>query len=107
MTKPIEPSEVADKKAEGIPSFVIEAFNQLIAKNYNSGSAKVTQTEAVNKIVELSGTNEKEIRGKIFENHWLDVEDIYRKAGWTVEFDKAGYCENYDSFFIFGKRRIR
>lgn len=39
----------------------------------------------------------------IFDKHWLDIEDTYRKAGWNVEYDKPGYCENYDAYFVFSK----
>ena len=40
-------------------------------------------------------------RSMIFEKHWLDFEDIYRKAGWFVNFDKPAYNETYDAFFEF------
>jgi hypothetical protein len=39
----------------------------------------------------------------------LDIEPIYREAGWIVEYDKPAYCENYDANFTFtipkGNRR--
>jgi hypothetical protein len=37
----------------------------------------------------------------IFDNHWLDIEDHYRKAGWKVTYDKPSYYEDYDAFFKF------
>jgi hypothetical protein len=40
----------------------------------------------------------------MFNKHWFDIEDIYRKAGWAVEFDKPGYNESYESFFVFKKK---
>ena len=41
---------------------------------------------------------------KVFKNKWLDVEEVYRKAGWKVEYDKPGYCEDYEAYFVFEKR---
>ncbi len=39
----------------------------------------------------------------VCDNHWLDVEDVYREAGWVVEYDKPGYCESYEATFTFKK----
>ena len=36
---------------------------------------------------------------------WLDVEGIYRKAGWDVEYDSPGYCEDYPATFKFRKKK--
>jgi hypothetical protein len=33
----------------------------------------------------------------------MDVEDVYQKAGWEVEFDKPGYNEDYEANFKFSK----
>jgi hypothetical protein len=38
---------------------------------------------------------------KIFDKHWLDVEDIYRRVGWKVRFDQPGYNEDYKAYFVF------
>ena len=32
---------------------------------------------------------------KICEEGWLDVEDVYRKAGWEVIYDAPGYNESF------------
>jgi hypothetical protein len=37
----------------------------------------------------------------IYDNHWLDVEEIFEKNGWSVSYDKPGYCESYDASFEF------
>jgi len=95
---PIKPSEVAKKKAIDFPDAVFEAFNQLIAQNFSAGYAVVKQDEVVALMVK-KGLK----RGEIFRNHWLDVEDVYKAAGWKVEYDKPAYCESYDAFFSFKK----
>ena len=35
----------------------------------------------------------------------MDFEDLYRKSGWSVSYDKPAYNENYDAFLIFNKRK--
>ncbi|HEU5114533.1 MAG TPA: hypothetical protein VFT82_02075 [Candidatus Paceibacterota bacterium] len=96
---PLKPKDVVDKKAEDIPPEVIEAFNEMIAKEWDGGSARVVQKDVIKKIVEKGIS-----RDEIFKNNWLDVEEIYRKNGWDVEYDKPGYCENYDAFFVFSEK---
>jgi hypothetical protein len=97
--RPLSPKEVVKKKINSIPDAVFEAFNELIAKDFNGAFAIVKQKEVVKLLVE-KGLKEKEI----YENHWLDVEDVYRKAGWKVEYDKPAYNESYDAYFEFRPR---
>ncbi|MDD5489214.1 MAG: hypothetical protein PHP25_00845 [Candidatus Moranbacteria bacterium] len=93
--RPLSPKEVVEKKKDSIPDAVFEAFNELIAKDFNNAYAIVKQKEVVKLLVE-KGLKEKEI----YENHWLDVEELYRKAGWKVEYDKSAY----NAFFKFRPR---
>ncbi len=97
---PIKPSEVIGKKCESIPSEAMEAFNELIAQKFNGHYAHVVQKDVVKLMVE-KGLKEAEI----FEKGWLDVEDIYRKNGWIVEYDKPAYCESYDASFKFSVKK--
>jgi hypothetical protein len=97
--RPLCPKEVVEKRKADIPDAVFEAFNELIAKNFNAAYAIVKQKEVVKLLVE-KGLKEKEI----YEKHWLDVEELYRKAGWKVEYDKPAYNENYDAYFKFRPR---
>lgn len=97
--KPISPTEVEPF----IPDFVIEAFNSLIQKNWNGVEAKVLQAEVVNTISSDDPTDPRPSRQHIFDNHWLDVEDIYRKAGWKVTYVRASYFERHDAYFLFRK----
>lgn len=101
--KPITPSEVADQKLKDIPDFVIEIVNKLIASNF-SGSRSCFQQEAVVAAI-LAAQPEGVTRQAIFNNGWLNFEEIYRQAGWTVEYDKPGYNETYAANFTFSKPR--
>lgn len=98
---PITPEEVSNKKADLIPGFVFDAFNTLITQNIDAnGSSTVFEKEVVELIVQ---TNPKSEISSIYLKRWLDVEDVYRKVGWKVKYDKPAYCESYDAYFVFEK----
>jgi hypothetical protein len=112
MIKPISPNEVVSQKAKAvIPDYVFEAFNFLISKNFRNGSATVKQNEVVDRIVsreydihDNTPPSRQITREYLFDNHLLDVEDVYREAGWVVEYDKPAYCETYEATFKFTKK---
>jgi len=99
---PIKPADVVEKKSVVIPDVVMDTFNDLIARNFADGEARFEQEEVVKALVAKGHTREE-----IFANHWLDVEDIYRKAGWNVEYDKPGAPETYRASFTFRQRAYR
>lgn len=94
--KAIKPSEIAGRKAKSMPPAVLESFNELIAENFSGGSATVVQKDVVKRMVSKGLKS-----ADIYENGWLDVEGIFEKNGWSVHYDKPGYCESYDAFFEF------
>jgi hypothetical protein len=99
--KPISPTEVEDKP---IPDEVIAAFNALILKNYIGKEARVEQEEALKLAVKnFKASGKKITEDKIFDNKWMDVEDLFRKEGWRVTYDKPAYNETYEAYFIFKK----
>ncbi len=85
--RPIRPEEVVKE----IPDAVIESFNELIALEINGCSAKISQKNVIARI------RDKLERIKL---EWLDVEDIYRVAGWKVTY----YNPGYEPYFLFEKR---
>src|ERR1700692_3611370 len=99
--KPITPDEVVPLKESLIPDEVFEAFNELIAENFSGGSATIRQSD----IVARATDKIKAKGGLIFDYKWLDIEDIYRKAGWKVSYDKPGYNESYPAIFEFSRKR--
>jgi len=116
--KPITPKEAMTSKANSIPPEVFDAFNELLeARSGPTAPIRVyiTQNEVVEIIIrkillnaphDAGGQSAAEaVRAKIFSEHWLDVEDAYRKAGWTVRYDKPGYNESYDANFTFSVRK--
>lgn len=109
MSKPLSPNDFKKAKAEReFPPYVIEAFNNIITRNIGeSGLAEVIQDDVILEIqncayhkhgVELT-------RHQIFDQHLLDVEEVYRAQGWKVEYDKPAYNESYSAYFTFQARK--
>jgi hypothetical protein len=99
QVKPIRPQDIASKKLDIIPSIVFESFNELIVENFTDGYAKVKQPELINRI------KSKMCETDIFNIRWLNIELAYSEMGWNVSYDKAGFNENYESFFIFKAKK--
>lgn len=121
---PISPDQAPALKARTIPSFVFAAFNEAITRDYDRGSATVSQSKIMLAICErmkimpefsrlfpvgegLGGDDNRSpfptCRQHVFANQWLDVEEAYRGAGWLVHYDKPGYNEDYDPTWEFKK----
>lgn len=103
VVKPITPVEA--KKAKQVrvfPDGVIRAFNELIAASLSNGEATVYQKTVVKKICEYMECD----ADRVFAERWLDVEPVYRKAGWKVFYDKpVGWGgDNYEAHWDFTKR---
>ena|ERR1035437_2556462 len=104
--KPISPKEIDNQKDLDIPDEVIAAFNELIIKKLNGDTAVITQGEALSLCLsKLKAANKKMTSEELFDYHYLDVEQNFRKAGWKVEYDKPGYNERYEGFYTFSKSK--
>jgi hypothetical protein len=110
MTKAMSPKDIGKYKANAFPVWVFEAFNQCIASSFTNGRAMVKQNDVINKMICLQHDTLDEdaiedgqglSRAEIFDNGYLNIEEVYREQGWKVEYDKPGYSESYDAFWIF------
>ena len=101
--KPITPSEVAKARQATLPDFVIRAFNECIVAGWeaNAGASVFNQDDVVRLIIQYGGERVPHGRQQIFNERWLDVEDVYRQRGWDVKYDKPGYNEDYPATFTF------
>lgn len=98
MVKAITPQEARDQAGSHIPDYVIQAFNELIIENLVNKRASFTQDKAIDRII---AKNPILTRQKIFANGWLDVEPVFRRQGWDVEYDSPGYNESYAAHYNF------
>ena len=97
--KPIKPDEIVELKKVVIPTEVIETVNILLAQKFCNGYATILQEDIVDALIVRTGWTSD----FIFDNNYLDFEDIYREAGWKVVYDKPGFNEDYDKKFHFSK----
>lgn len=84
-----------------IKAEVIVAFNELIVENLRDGEAVISQKDVVDRIMQKIKCE----RQVIFDSHWLDIEDIYRKQGWEVIYEKPGFNESGEAWFTFKTKR--
>ena len=99
MANPITPDEAAAHKAAVLPEGVIEEFNDLIALAFDGRTATVMQDDVAEAVAGRLGISVNEV----FDRHLLDVEPVYRAAGWEVQYDKPGFNESYRPYFKFSR----
>lgn len=102
--RPISPGEVTAAKKSALPGAVLEGFNAEIARRWDGGQAVVKQSDVIVAILRIDSTL---TRDQLFDCGWLDVEPIYRAAGWSVRYDKPAYNETYPATFTFRKKGRR
>lgn len=97
--KPIQPHEVE----KSIPDEIITVFNKHINLNWNSAtkSSRIYQIHLVKNIMELLDIP----RDEVFQKGYLDVEHIFRKVGWEVEYYKPSYNEAMEAYFEFKQKK--
>ena len=98
MTKPIMPHEVTQESLNRMPDAIIEAWNELIAEKWDGDSALIFLYEAKDRLCFVCG-----YKGIEYSSKYLNIEDIYRDAGWDVEFEKPGYNESGNAYYEFSK----
>jgi len=95
--KAITPAEVEQRAKSEIPEEIIETINNLLIKKTRYGRCTLLRKDILAEIKNMHNITST----TIFENGWMDIEPLYRDAGWIVEYDKPGYNENYGAKFIF------
>jgi hypothetical protein len=103
--KPLTPADIPSAKKAGVHDAVIEAFNELIAANFNDGEADFTQNAVIELILSKMGRSGL-TRNDIFEKGWMNIEEVYEDSGWSVDYDKPiGYAgETFEAHFTFRPR---
>jgi hypothetical protein len=102
MVTPIRPDEVVKAKEKQLPPEVIESFNEMIARNFDGRVSQIKQKEVVALIMDKLPAVK---RDTVFDNHWLDVEDMYRQYGWKVEYEQPSYADSpFDPYYKFYKK---
>lgn len=99
--KAITPAEVrSHEEFRDIPSWVLEAFNELLKEQSHKAVIQILQTEAMKRVLEKC-PSETMTSGKIYAERWMDVEDTYRRAGWVVTYCKQPYNSQDANYYEF------
>lgn len=77
--QPISPDDIMGDMENIIPSFVIEAVNNLLRKKYRGEATTILQSDIVDEILLLA--KPKITKQKIFDEKWMDFEEVFRKMG--------------------------
>lgn len=101
MADPVRPEDVAAARLAQLPPEVIEIFNELIARRWDGRAAQFDQNDVITAIMDSGIVSYAQ---EIFDRHLLDVEPVYRAAGWLVTYDKPGWNETYSPKFIFTRK---
>lgn len=95
---PFTPEDARKANAERIPDRVVQAVNDLLAKQGGKNNITIYQEDVVNYLL---GFYKRE---EIFEQNLLDFEDVYREQGWNVEYVKPAYFENFKAYWRFTEK---
>lgn len=105
--KPITPRQAKAGRMNIIPDEVLDAFNELITENMNRDQSTFKQKDVLTRIrSKLNDTFGNQYTDQVICNSgWLNIEDLYRAAGWKVGYDRPGYNETGDATFNFTTKR--
>lgn len=96
MTAPISPDEVAAGRAGGVPE-IIEAANELLLERWDGSSARFDLSD-------LSDRARVKLGRKWdapFANGELDIEPVFRAAGWDVVYHGSDRGSPLSAYFLF------
>lgn len=106
MTNVARPFSPADAKRafenEVMPAAVINAVNELLTEHYESYSINLLKDDIIDRIIELDPKLDRQI---IIDKNYLDFENIFREAGWNVEYNSPDYTESFPQSFTFKQKR--
>ena len=97
--KPLSPLEVKQKAIESIPSEMVQAVNELLIENASRSSITLKQKDIEARFNKLS--NGKYNHVDIYDKGWMDIEPIFRNAGWKVRYESPDRDQSFDEFFTF------
>lgn len=98
---PITPKEIMNNLEYIIHPSIIKAVNCLLKERYKGREVIIKQKEIIKKSKEFTPSlTEREI----FDDHHMDFESIFRKAGWKVEYHSPDRDESFEEYFRFSAK---
>jgi hypothetical protein len=97
--KPLTPQNVlrARNDAGDIQDKIIEIFNKAILKEFDGKEARISVLDISFDIAQKLGLSTKAVLGM----GYLMVDEVYAKAGWSVQYGKSGNLIDPSGFYVF------
>lgn len=97
--QPINPAMLREPgtKALEIPSLIVMIVNKMIDEFWDGHQSRVWQSDILVRIAKLAGFDKE----TVVRNRWLDIEPMYREAGYNVKYVKPPHGEKGDAYFEF------
>ncbi len=96
--KPITPEEAKDSIIRSFPDYIIESVNELIVETGRSCKyVKILREDVIKRIQSKKDVS----RDHLFNNKFLDFEDVYRDQGWSVSYDQPCRGESFKAYYKF------
>lgn len=96
--KPITPEEAKKSIIKSFPDYIIESVNELIVENRRGvGSITILREDVIKRIQSKKDVS----RGYLFDNKFLDFEEIYKDQGWHVNYDQPCQGEDFKAYYQF------
>ena len=104
-TEAWSPDQVRAQKINFIPPEVVEAINELLAKNWDGTGATLKLPQVKAEIAhKLRASGSSNLGKNYAQEGWLDFEPIFQDKGWKIVYDSPGYDENYDAYWKFTRK---
>ena len=106
----IKSENIVHAKSLAIDPVVEKCVDTLLTQLWDGSSAKIFQDDLIALIMKEKGFQDSTILGyraerqKLFDEHHLDFEPLYRANGWSVYYDKPAYNETYRASWEFSKK---
>lgn len=104
---PVTPTEASNKRLASFEPEIIQAVNNMIVANLGSSRkyADFKQKDVAIEYCKLKGIDFTEtVYNDLGKRHQFDFEDVFKKAGWKVSYNRADYTESwYEPYFSFSK----
>ena len=98
---PLTPQEAVEQKLSDVPTKVLQCWNKIIKANLNKTNSSVTSRFTLNALAKMISSEMACSFGSAKNKGWFELEPLFIQSGWNVQFHRASYADDFDSYFYF------